>query len=142
MPENLIQPDVSFIQSVVASGGNDVKRCFQCATCSAGCTLSPADAPFPRKQIIAAQWGLKDRLAGDPAIWLCHNCGDCTAYCPRGARPGDILNALRREIIRHFAFPRLLGSLVASPKAWPLLFLLPALFFAAVALWAPKAEPT
>ncbi len=142
MPEALlVQPDTAFIERVVASGGGDLKKCYQCATCSVVCELSPEGAPFPRRQMIAAQWGMKETLAADPAAWLCHNCGKCTEKCPRGARPGDVMGALRRETIRHFAFPRFLGALVANPQALPLLFLLPALIFTAVALWAPKPDP-
>jgi quinone-modifying oxidoreductase subunit QmoC len=143
MPAALVvKPDTDFLQAVLASGGGDLKKCFQCATCSTVCELSPEEAPFPRRQMLEAQWGLKDRLLKDPAIWLCHNCGRCTTYCPRGARPGDVLNALRREAIRGFAFPAILGKMVASPRLWPVLFLVPALIFAAILLWAPKGPPT
>jgi quinone-modifying oxidoreductase subunit QmoC len=135
-----IQPDTAFIRRIVASGGGDLKKCYQCATCSVACELSGDDAPFPRKQMIEAQWGLKDRLVADPAIWLCHNCGKCTERCPRGAKPGDVLAAIRREAVRNFAFPGWMGALVANPKALPLLFLLPALIFTAILLWAPQAE--
>jgi quinone-modifying oxidoreductase subunit QmoC len=136
----LIKPDTGFIRRVLASGGGDLKKCYQCATCSVACELSQDEAPFPRKQMIEAQWGLTDRLMTDPAVWLCYNCGKCTERCPRGARPGDVLGAVRREVVRHFAVPRFLGALVANPKALPLLFLLPALIFAAVVLWAPKPD--
>ncbi len=138
----LIRPDTDFIREVLASGGGDLKKCFQCATCSTVCELSPEDAPFPRKQMIEAQWGLKDRLLKDPAIWLCHNCGQCTTNCPRGARPSDVLGALRREAIKSFAFPSFLGRMVSNSRLWPVLFLLPALIFAAMLLWAPKGPPT
>ena len=134
----LVRPDTDLIRHVLASGGGDLKKCFQCATCSTVCELSPEDAPFPRKQMIEAQWGLKGRLLKDPAIWLCHNCGRCTTYCPRGARPGDVMGALRREVIKSFAFPAFLGRMVSNPRMWPVLFLLPALVFAAILLWAPK----
>ena len=137
-----IQPDASFIREVMASGGGDLKKCFQCATCSVVCDLSPDDAPFPRQQMIAAQWGLKDQLLCDPAIWLCHNCGTCTTQCPRGARPGDVMGALRRQAIKRYAFPRFMGKLAANPKAMPLLFLVPALVLLAIALWAPKGPAT
>lgn len=135
-----IEPDVAFIEEVMNSGGGGLKKCFQCATCSTVCTLSPEDSPFPRRQIVAAQWGLKERVVGDPALWLCHNCGDCTLQCPRDAHPGDTLGALRQAAIRHFAFPRFLASLVGNPRALAVLLLLPALIFASIALWAPKTE--
>ena len=138
----VMQPDTQFIQRVMASGGGDLKKCYQCATCSVACELSPEESPFPRRQMIRAQWGLKAQLMSDPALWLCHNCGICTTRCPRGARPGDVLGALRREAIRQFAFPQFMGSLVASPKALPLLFAFPALIFLAIAFWAPKGQVT
>jgi quinone-modifying oxidoreductase subunit QmoC len=138
----LVRPDTDFIQAVLASGGGDLKKCYQCATCSTVCELSPEGAPFPRRQMIEAQWGLKDRLLKDPALWLCHNCGRCTTYCPRGARPSDVLGALRREVIKSFAFPAFLGRMVSNARMWPVLFLLPALIFAGIFLWAPKGPPT
>jgi quinone-modifying oxidoreductase subunit QmoC len=142
MNAQLIQPDVSFIREVRAAGGGDLKKCFQCATCSVVCDLSPDDAPFPRKQMIAAQWGLKDQLLCDPAIWLCHTCGTCTTQCPRGARPGAVMGALRQLAIRHFAFPQFMGRLVANPKALPVLFLVPVLVLLAMVLWVPKGPAT
>lgn len=138
MPETLlVEPDTAFIANVMASGGEDLKKCYQCATCSTVCTQSPADAPFPRKQILKAQWGLKQQLVADPAIWLCHDCGDCTANCPRGGRPSDILAAVRQQVITCLSFPSVLGRLTANPKALPLLMLLPVLIFAAIAYWSP-----
>ncbi len=132
----LIQPDTAFIGQLMAAGGADLKKCYQCATCSAVCDLAGDQAPFPRRQMIEAQWGLKEKLAGDPALWLCHHCGTCTTRCPRGARPGDVMGALRRMAVQYFAFPRCMGRLAASPRLLPLLFLPPALIFAAIALAA------
>ncbi|MBP1595279.1 MAG: quinone-interacting rane-bound oxidoreductase complex subunit QmoC [Acidobacteria bacterium] len=141
-PALLIQPDSRFIHDIMVSGGEDLKKCMQCGTCSAICSLAPEDGAFPRKQMLEAQWGLKDRLVGDPAIWLCHNCGDCTTYCPRGARPGDVFNALRQQAIEHFAFPGFLGRLVGSSMALPILLLLPALIFWAIARLSPASGMT
>ena len=73
----LLKPDRRFVEEVVSAGGGDLKKCFQCATCSVACPISPENKPFPRKEMIAAGWGLKDKLMGDADIWLCQNCGDC-----------------------------------------------------------------
>ncbi len=130
----LVQPDAQFIRGVLENGGGDLKKCMQCATCSSVCSLSPDDKPFPRTQVLKAQWGLRDQLTGDPAVWLCHNCGDCTERCPRGARPGDIIGAIRQQVIQTLAFPRFMGKLVGNPDGlWVLLFGFPILVLALIA---------
>jgi len=131
----LLKPDRKFVEEVMAAGGGDLKKCFQCATCSVVCGLSNGTSPFPRKEMIWAQWGLKDRLVSDPDIWLCHQCNDCSQRCPRGARPGDVLAAVRQRSIEHYAFPSVMGRWVNSLKASPwMLLLVPALLIAAALL--------
>jgi quinone-modifying oxidoreductase subunit QmoC len=130
----LIEPDVNFINEVAGLGGEDLKKCFQCATCSVACPISPENKPFPRKEMIAASWGLKDKLVGNADIWLCHNCGDCSALCPRGAKPGDVLAAIRLYTIAEYATPKALGKAVNDPKKLPLLLAIPAALFIVVGL--------
>ncbi|MBR9981759.1 MAG: quinone-interacting membrane-bound oxidoreductase complex subunit QmoC [Desulfatitalea sp.] len=127
-----VDPDVGFIKEVAKLGGQDLKKCFQCATCSVACPISPDTKPFPRKEMIAASWGLKDRLVGNGDIWLCHNCGDCTALCPRGAKPGDVLGALRAYAISEYAAPKVLAKAVNDPKKLVPLMALPAVIFVVV----------
>lgn len=130
----LIEPDVNFIKDVAALGGDTLKKCFQCATCSVVCPISPDNKPFPRKEMIAASWGLKDRVIKNADIWLCHNCGDCSTKCPRGAKPGDVLGALRSLAIAEYAVPKGLGKAVNDPKKLPILILLPVIIFIVLGL--------
>lgn len=125
----LIEPDLSFIKQVVGLGGDTLKKCFQCATCSVVCPIAPENKPFPRKEMIAASWGLKDKLIGSMDIWLCHNCGDCTTMCPRGAKPGDVLGAIRSYAISEYAVPKFIGKAVNDPKKLPVLLGLPVVIF-------------
>lgn len=121
-----VEPDLDFIKYVKSAGGDTLKKCYQCATCSVVCPLSSDDKPFPRKEMIWAQWGLKDKLVADPDVMLCHQCGDCTAYCPRGAKPGDVLGAIRAYAYTHFGFPQGLARLASEGKNLPLLIGIPA----------------
>lgn len=122
-----VEPDLKFIKYLKSAGGDTLKKCYQCATCSVVCPLSSDKKPFPRKEMIWAQWGLKERLVADPDVMLCHQCGDCTAFCPRGAKPGDVLGAIRAYAYTHYGFPQGLAKLASDGKNLPILIGIPAL---------------
>ncbi len=129
----VLLPSAELREELTRRGAGDVGKCYQCATCSSVCELAPSQAPFPRRQMLLAQWGLVDRLAADPAVWLCHQCNDCTVRCPRDAKPGDVLQAVRSLVIEKLSFPAFLGRFVAKARAtWPLLLGLPLLFWVAL----------
>lgn len=123
----VIEPDVEFIKYLKKNGGDTLKKCFQCASCSVVCSLSPQNAAFPRKEMILASWGQKNDLISDPDVWLCHGCSDCSTHCPRGAKPADVLSAIRSYIIEYFAVPTFLSSAIKKPAFLVPLLLLPAL---------------
>jgi quinone-modifying oxidoreductase subunit QmoC len=129
MTERLvIKPDLDFIKDVGILGGEDLKKCYQCATCSVVCPISPDNKPFPRKEMIAASWGLKDKLVKSADPWLCHNCGDCNTRCPRKAKPGDVLAAIRAQAISEYSGPKVLANALNDPKMLPVLLLVPAVY--------------
>ena len=130
----LLEPDMKFMARINLKSGLNLKKCYQCATCSAVCSLAPEKKPFPRKEMIYASWGLKDRLIANPDIWLCFNCGDCSSYCPRDARPGDVLSALREMTIKEYSRPAVLHRLLNDVRMLPLLFIIPALIILGVGL--------
>lgn len=124
-----VQPDLTFVKELQAVGGDSLKKCYQCATCSVVCPLSPDDGPYPRKEMVWAQWGLKDRLVNDIDIWLCHNCGTCSDLCPRGAKPGDMLSALRNMAYRNLAPLPIIGKWMSSSAGLLPLAAIPAIIY-------------
>jgi quinone-modifying oxidoreductase, subunit QmoC len=143
----VIKPDLQFVNEIIKGGGESLKKCYQCATCSVVCNVTPEGNPFPRKEMVLAQWGQKDKLIASPDVWLCHQCSDCTAYCPRGAKPGEVLNAIRKQSIKHVAMVPFLAKVATDAKLLPILFAIPmVLFYAILAVLgngnfsAPRAE--
>jgi quinone-modifying oxidoreductase subunit QmoC len=110
----VIKPDLQFVNEIINNGGESLKKCYQCATCSVVCNVTPEGNPFPRKEMVLAQWGQKDKLVTSADVWLCHQCSDCTAYCPRGAKPGEVLNAIRKQSIKHVAMVPLFARIVVT----------------------------
>ena len=126
----IIQPSSEFRDTFFKRGGEAAARCYQCATCSSVCELAPDDAPFPRRQILWAQWGLEDRLTTDAGAWLCHQCNDCSVRCPRDVAPGDVMASIRAMVVERLAVPSFMGKLVGNARVtWPLLVLLPIVFW-------------
>jgi quinone-modifying oxidoreductase subunit QmoC len=143
----VIKPDLQFVNEIIKGGGESLKKCYQCATCSVVCNVTPDGNPFPRKEMVLAQWGQKDKLIASPDVWLCHQCSDCTAYCPRGAKPGEVLNAIRKQSIKHVAMVPFLAKVATDAKLLPILFAIPmVLFYVILAVLgngnfsAPRAE--
>ncbi len=139
-----IEGDPKFVRQIMRAGGGTLKKCFQCATCSVICPLSPEENPFPRKEMLWSQWGLKDKLLNDRDAWLCYQCNDCSTYCPRGARPGEIMGALRNLQISKYSFPSFLAQAFSSPRYIWAVFAVPilliALYFSIFGFNIPEGE--
>jgi quinone-modifying oxidoreductase subunit QmoC len=126
----VINTSSEFREAFAARGGDLANRCYQCATCTSVCELSPDDAPFPRRQVLWAQWGLADRLISDPGPWLCHQCNDCSVRCPREVNPGDMMGAVRSMTVEKLSVPQVLGRLTGNIRtSWPALIFVPIIFW-------------
>lgn len=137
MAQCTLKPDMEFVRELQAAGGETLKKCYQCATCSVACPISPANNPYPRKEMVWASWGLKDKLRTDIDLWLCHNCGNCADLCPRGARPADLMGAARNMVYKELTEPAVVGKWMSSPKGLPVLFAIPAVLW--LVIWWIRA---
>jgi quinone-modifying oxidoreductase subunit QmoC len=130
-----IQTDLEWKRQIIGLDAPDLSVCYQCGTCTAVCPISTSENPFPRKEMVWVQWGMKDRALGNASIWLCHQCGTCNTYCPRDAKPSNVMAALRDYSITHYAVPAFMGRALSHPRYLPLLFAVPAIILLAVLGW-------
>ncbi|MDH5655954.1 MAG: 4Fe-4S dicluster domain-containing protein, partial [Spirochaetia bacterium] len=124
-----IEPDIGFIKELKQNGGEELSKCYQCATCTVACNLTPLDRPFPRREMVLAQWGSADKLIYNSDVWLCHNCGDCSDKCPRGANPAETLAAIRNVSYQRLTIIPFLGKIFSTPKHLITMYLVPVVIF-------------
>ena len=77
-------------------GGENIKRCFSCGTCTAGCPVREVtDRYNPRKIIRMAILGMKKEVLSSQFIWLCSSCYTCFERCPQNVKIPELMNAIR-----------------------------------------------
>ena len=77
-------------------GGEALKLCYQCGTCTAVCPWNKVRSFIVRRIMHQGQLGLID--FEDEDVWLCVTCNNCVERCPRGVEIIDVMRALRRAI--------------------------------------------
>jgi len=100
-----INPDEvfdDFAEMVAAEpGGEAIRSCYACGTCSAGCPVRRVNSAYnPRKIIRMILLGLKDRVLASDFIWLCSSCYTCQERCPQGVKITDLMTAVRNIAVR------------------------------------------
>lgn len=92
--------DKALLSRIEAEAGTDIKQCYQCGKCSAGCPVAFAMDYTPRQIIRLLQMGMTDEALNAESIWICATCETCSARCPRGVDIASLMDALRREALR------------------------------------------
>jgi heterodisulfide reductase subunit C len=77
-------------------GGENVRRCFACGTCAAGCPITEIDPEYDCRRIIRQiLFGMRDEVLSSPVIWECLVCYRCYVRCPQQVNFTDIMRVLR-----------------------------------------------
>ncbi len=94
--------DLSFREEVASQpGGENIKRCFACGTCAAGCPITDVDENYNCRRIIRQiLFGMREEVLSSPTIWLCLVCYRCYARCPQKVNFTDIMRVLRYLAIK------------------------------------------
>jgi heterodisulfide reductase subunit C len=94
-----MKPDLTFIDQVSELSHENVRRCYYCLRCSAGCPAAPFMEYTPAQILRLVQLGQKDTLLQSSAIWLCIGCETCGTRCPNEIHAGAVIDALRQIAI-------------------------------------------
>ena len=101
-----------FMDEIAKAGGENVKSCFQCGTCTGGCPTAYAMDYPPRTIMRMIQLGMRDQVLQSKTIWTCASCNTCITRCPRGVRIPEIMGALKSIAIKEDIKPGLPGGMV------------------------------
>jgi heterodisulfide reductase subunit C len=91
-----MEPDLTFIDQVSDLSEQNVRRCYYCLRCSAGCPAAYAMDYTPAQILRLVQLGQKETLLHSSAIWLCIGCETCGTRCPNEIHAGAVIDALRQ----------------------------------------------
>jgi heterodisulfide reductase subunit C len=85
----------SFLEEAQERSGENLRLCYQCLKCTAGCPTAPFMDFRPHTVVRMIQWGLRREVLESDAIWLCVSCETCGTRCPNEIDIGVLMDALR-----------------------------------------------
>lgn len=88
------------LAEIQAISGADVRACYQCGKCTAGCPLASAMDLMPNQILRLLQLGEHERVLQSRTIWQCASCLTCAARCPKDVDPARVMEALRTLLMR------------------------------------------
>ncbi len=108
------QRDQGFMDAVARESGQDLKSCYQCGNCTAGCAFSH-NFDIPVHQVMRlVQLGHKERVLSCRSIWLCATCQACTTRCPNTIEVATVMDVLRHMARREGLVPERLVKTFAD----------------------------
>ncbi len=82
-------------ESIAAEAGVDLKDCYQCGKCTAGCPLADGMDLMPREVIRYLQLGAVDVVLEAKTPWICAQCVVCSSRCPQNVDICSVMRAVR-----------------------------------------------
>lgn len=106
--------DTAFMDAVAEESGQDLKSCYQCGNCTAGCVYTH-DYDLPVHQVMRlVQTGQRDQVLACRSIWLCATCQACTTRCPNNIEVATVMDVLRHMARREGFAPEKLVKTFAD----------------------------
>jgi heterodisulfide reductase subunit C len=100
-----VELENTFIERISELSHQNVRRCYYCLRCSAGCPSAYAMEYSPAQMLRLVQLGQKEALLASSAIWLCIGCETCGTRCPNEIHAGAVIDALRHIALEEGVSP-------------------------------------
>ncbi|MEM3703385.1 MAG: (Fe-S)-binding protein [Candidatus Bathyarchaeia archaeon] len=95
--------------------------CMQCGKCSGSCPLFSKSPLNPRKLMLEMAYLTSSLITYPPLnvrersdVWDCTTCSTCSFYCPRDAKPLDVIIGLRAFLLEQGLVPRTLADVLEA----------------------------
>ncbi len=98
---DLATAEQDFIAEVAARSHQDVRTCYQCGNCTAGCPYTFVYDYSVSQIMRLIQLGQQETVLRSKSIWLCGSCQSCTTRCPNRIDVAKIM-----DVCRHMARER------------------------------------
>ena len=110
MSDVTLNPEVT--EMILEAGGEDLRICYQCGTCTGSCPWNLLSGLNVRKTIRMAQFGLEG-FEGEE-LWKCVTCNTCVVRCPRQVAITDVFRSMRSLLVEMDQLPRSLRTALNS----------------------------
>ncbi len=92
----------TFVDEISAlPGGEGIRLCIQCGTCTATCPSATRWEYTPSRVIAMVRAGMRDEVLSSSSVWHCLSCYFCTVRCPRGVKPTELFHILEGLANQH-----------------------------------------
>lgn len=99
-------------------GGEALRMCMACGTCSAGCPVREVVPAFdPRALVRLVLLGAEEVLSGE-LLWLCAGCATCEERCPQGVHLPALITAIRNVAVRRGFVPAAMTAQVGLLRGY------------------------
>jgi heterodisulfide reductase subunit C len=119
----VVATDLAFSDVVQRRSAEDVRSCYYCQKCTAGCPTAFVMDYKPAQLLRMIQLGQRERVLGSKAIWMCIGCEACGTRCPNQIRLAPVMDVLREMALEEGYAPEtaiysLHRSFLDSIKMW------------------------
>lgn len=108
------------IHALEEKSGVNLKDCYQCGKCTAGCPVAFAMDKTPRQMIRLLQLGLLEEALKAHTPWLCASCQMCYARCPKDVDLPALMETLRQAAKKKGIIPERENNIFNDIFIWNL----------------------